>query len=884
MCRPGSKRTFWFAVLLSMAMLMTARAVHADDVAAYLEQHGLKQLLAMHLEQQLASADAAARSEILHRLANLYAELLEAETDDNRRAALEQRSRDLLEQAPAGSADALRLALLRGAYRAVERVAESHRLRTTQPGDVETATRALADLIPKLAELREQLHGALTTAERRLIRSSGVESVVLNEEFNRISDLHAQCTFLNAWSLYYQGWLLHRPEIVRAAEPLFAEILKTETLNPQPDDVSLDLRSMEGIARAILGMTLCKSMTASSSTALAWLELLEHPETYEPLRAQAPVWRIVVHLEYGEFDRVRELLDEMTKDNVQVPVIWYRLAAVHALEAQGQRQADELARHAVTQLAAAGDLQQVLDLANRYGTQSLGSSGFAVRYVRGILEYQDVRTAHGSDEPTNDPQLQQRYREASALLTASLNEADASNYARAASAAQGLIAWCHFFCGDYFAARTAFEEASRSHGGSNAAELLWMAIVSLDRAIDAGAAGDAESQLTQLIDRFLFLYPSSEHAPKLLLRRSLAASNPSPHLVEDLLSIPPNSDVYAAAQHRAADMLYQLFRRASERERLSYAQQYLAVAMPLITSSVREIDVNDSDSVDVLVVRCRQVLEVSLTEGVNRPHATLTALNTLDELETQFSVDLSPFRDEIACRRMQERLQAGDVQAATQMVDAMWAQDPRSTWTRIATRAISRHGYSQWKQSDQSFESQQDAIELVVRYGGRVLHEFSDAADPLQPAGSLGYHAAVAEASMTLWERTGNAERGRAALFLYERLLARQPNNAAFLRAVGLLAAHFGDQFKAIDCWRKLAAGLPERSPQWFEAKFHLIQSLASIDPARARDVMDQHKQLHPDYGIEPWGEKLRALDASLGSEAAQGQPGDAADNGGAAP
>src|SRR5690606_35779432 len=195
--------------------------------------------------------------------------------------------------------------------------------------------------------------------------------------------------------------------------------------------------------------------------------------------------------------------------------------------------------------------------------------------------------------------------------------------------------------------------------------------------------------------------------------RSLAASNPSPHLVEDLLSIPPNSDVYAAAQHRAADMLYQLFRRASERERLSYAQQYLAVAMPLITSNAREIDVNDSASVDVLVVRCRQVLEVSLTEGVNRPHATLAALNTLDELETQFGVDLSPFRDEIACRRMQERLQAGDVQAATQMADAMWAQDSRSTWTRIATRAIFRHGYSQWKQSDQSFESQQNAIELV---------------------------------------------------------------------------------------------------------------------------------------------------------------------------
>src|SRR5690606_24724 len=101
-------------------------------------------------------------------------------------------------------------------------------------------------------------------------------------------------------------------------------------------------------------------------------------------------WKIAVYLEHHNFQRVRELMQQHQQSTGDAPpTAWLRLVAAHALEAQGtQRGAAELARDAVTQLAARGELQQVFDLAMRYGTQALGETGFALRYVQGVIEYQ----------------------------------------------------------------------------------------------------------------------------------------------------------------------------------------------------------------------------------------------------------------------------------------------------------------------------------------------------------------------------------------------------------------------------------------------------------------------------------------------------------------
>ena len=123
-------------------------APSSDNVAAWLDRHGLVRQLAVHLENQLPSVPASERPAYLLRMAELYAELLESEHQDESRKELERRGRSLLKKIGpnATSALLLRLALLRGAYRGAERLAELWRFRATQDQD-EASIRLLFEQI-----------------------------------------------------------------------------------------------------------------------------------------------------------------------------------------------------------------------------------------------------------------------------------------------------------------------------------------------------------------------------------------------------------------------------------------------------------------------------------------------------------------------------------------------------------------------------------------------------------------------------------------------------------------------------------------------------------------------------------------------------------------
>jgi hypothetical protein len=99
---------------------------------------------------------------------------------------------------------------------------------------------------------------------------------------------------------------------------------------------------------------------------------------------------------------------------------------------------------------------------------------------------------------------------------------------------------------------------------------------------------------------------------------------------------------------------------------------------------------------------------------------------------------------------------------------------------------------------------------------------------------------------------------------LYERLLTAAPTDARFLHATAILAEELSNDQLALSCWRTLAAGTPPQTDRWYEARFHQMSLLADIDPGRARAVMDQHKQLNPEYGPDPWGVRLEQLDGRL--------------------
>jgi tetratricopeptide (TPR) repeat protein len=602
---------------------------------------------------------------------------------------------------------------------------------------------------------------------------------------------------------------------------------------------------------------------------VAWLSLLTHPTTYEPLRTQVPVWEIVIYLEHHEYRDVIEVLENARASQHDVPLPWLRLIAAHTLEEKkSDRFADELSRACVTELAARGELQQVLDLAQRFGIEALGDAGgagFAFKYVQGVIKYQQARTSHNSEEPTLDAEIGAMYGGAAAALKAAAAEPDAPKYPVPAASCLRLIAWCSFFRGNFLDATAEFEEASSALSGNDAAEALWMAVVSLDKVVEAGRSIEAREQLNGLIDRFLALYPDHPNAARLMVKRSFRIEEASPETVNDLLAVPPSSDVYDLAQGRAADMLYQLFRRSREDDRLGYASQFLSVAVPLISEPPRRRESSHADLAP-FVVRCRQVLEVALAEGVERLVAARAAIDSLEAVNLIDPASVSPHRDEIDCRKVQERLYAGDADAAATLTEELWSRDATSIWSRLAVRSMFKQAFRVWRsaEAEATPQERQAAVERVARYGGRVLYEFGDEPDALERSGAMGYYTAVADATFALWQSSGDPERAKAALFLYDKLLARRPNSAAFLRAAALLAEKVDRQPRALDHWRRLVAGSEVGSEGWYEAKFHQIQLLAKLDPPRAREVMNQHKQLNPNFGPSPWGPKIKGLDEQI--------------------
>ena len=103
-----------------------------------------------------------------------------------------------------------------------------------------------------------------------------------------------------------------------------------------------------------------------------------------------------------------------------------------------------------------------------------------------------------------------------------------------------------------------------------------------------------------------------------------------------------------------------------------------------------------------------------------------------------------------------------------------------------------------------------------------------------------------------------------AALDLDRLVMASHTPTSDLLRRLARNAEAGNEPILARQTWGRLAAALPPGDPAWYESRFESIRLLSEEDPDAARDAITQHAVLYPDYGPEPWGDRLRALDARL--------------------
>ena len=862
--RPNNRGGTWLLAALCAAGV-AAPFVRADDVAAFLEEQGLDELLIAHLEHELTNASEHDKPGLVRRVASLYAALLEQQRDSAERAGFEARAQLILDQAQASEAMDLRIALAQATYRQIEQIAEAHRLRSSDEAEVARATELATQLGGQLESIRARLQNQLDDSMRKLGRAAGSDSILLAEQSERESNLLDQASYLLAWTRYYEAWMTKNPQPAEAAERLFAQLLATESPKPSPEEVSVDLRANESYARAILGMALCRSITRSPATALHWIALLEHERTAAVVRDAVPAWRLVILLEHGEFAGVAEITASMKGGLESAPLPWLRLIAAWSLEAGGANaDALRLARQAMTALAARGALDHLIQLAERYGTEALGSTGFAPLYVQAVLGFQTVREEHPGDKPTGDQSIQQRFAEVGELFERAVAQPDASQYANPAANARLLAAWCKYFRSDFLAAADAFEAAAELAALSDSSEALWMAVVCLDYLVAAGENPALQQRMTALIDEYLARYPAGKHVPQLLLRRSFGEESDPEATIASLLSVPRESGSYVPARQRAAALLYKQFRAAHAGDRAAKAREFIAIAQPLLAPEFDRAIAEGaaSDSAKQLVIRCRQILDAATTPEVRDLAAATDAMATLDQL-ADAGVPLDDVRDEIEARRTQIELIAGRIGPACALADELWTRAGDSPWAQLATRAVFRALLLD-RSSGELAEADRETLELIARYGGRVIQEFAGKPEAMARPETMTYQVIVAEATYELWRRTNDEERASASLFLFEHLLERRPSDARFLRVTAELAAALGDDERALECWRALLAGLQQGSEQWYEAKFNQIEVLGRTDPERALGVLAQHVAIENGYGPEPWGERLRTLEAEL--------------------
>lgn len=835
----------------------------ADELAAYLERLRLNRLLVEHLERELASGlGSEDRSRLVERLAELYPELLEREQDPAKRAELAKASQAFLERENPKQGDVLRLSLLRARYRSAARAAEDVRVALVDDAAGGVANQQLEAIAKEAGQLRQRLELRVRDLERRSDRTGGFEGELAVGKTDRVRGLLQEALSLEAWSLYYRSVLGGDRGLADAAQGLFARILDTGSAYPSPKDVSLDLRANEFYANAVLGMALAKSRTESLPTALEWLALLEEPRTAESIRRQLPAWRLVAAIDRREFAQAREILKPLLADS-SAPVPWLRLAAVGGLRAEGEAAANPdaraLAREAIAGLASRRELGQVADLARRFGDAALGTNGFAPLYVKGVLAFERAKGLGDRGAALES------YGEAVEALGLALGSGDAGDYGPAAATCRSLLGWGHYERGEYQAAFEAFDKASELAAARDE-EADWMSLVCLEKLLPGAGDGrsELESQLRSRMDRFLAKHPSSDKVPQLLQRRMALSDAPRREDLDRLLGMDDRTPGAAEGKRQAVAGYYRLFRATAEGDaKIEIGQRFLDAA--------KHLGPDDGHHFDGLpggdVVIARQVLEVALASGIGDLEFASGVLDRLEALVAAKQVDASSFVGELAVRRVQIELGRDRLDPALERLAALEAGgEAMAKPLDVARRYVFRWASSHF--GDAQPPVPRKAIVMAAWRTGQALLATAANGAPLEQALSSDVASAVAqrtfEAGVEAFLATDDRAVGEQALAIGKALLSRSPRDPALLESIAALAGPLGDRDLASQSLRRIVAGTNQGSDRWFRAKLALLELLAASDPAQARAVLEQHKQLRPDLGPAPYGDRFRELDRTL--------------------
>jgi len=396
-------------------------------------------------------------------------------------------------------------------------------------------------------------------------------------------------------------------------------------------------------------------------------------------------------------------------------------------------------------------------------------------------------------------------------------------------------------------------------------------VVALDRAAEAGSE-EARQWSERLSGLYIAEFPSVERAALLLLRQADSSTADTDHAIEVLFAVDPSSPIYATARRHLIRLLYRAYRGSPASRKDAEASRFLTVAEELlrideaaVSEGEPEDKVKASQSVVVLV---RQILDVVLSSRAPELDRADRAITTLERIANEMGMGLGELEGELAYRRLQIALARGQMDEVESQLTRLTRIGGR--FARHADRTLYRTATQAWSMPDAGVAE----ATALVRFGGRILANPDDPGDRLSQQALLGVVNHVVEAAAWLWDEHQDENMRSLALRLSKDWFERDIWTEDMLRVLARFSELVSDQQTSLEAWTALSATYHAGEEPWFEARYNAIRLMINLNPQGARDAMVQHRVMYPSYGPDPYGPKLRALEARLELQPAVPLPG----------
>ncbi len=858
----------------------------------YLEDLGLDALHAEYIERSLEKLSGQERASAARRLAELYARLLESSDSPQERERIELRAEALLAAIPQMEAEELRFSLARASFERSEAVLERWRLRATDERDADVALRRMRELMTIFGRVAGQAHERVQRLESREERASDADIALVERRLAEARERRSAAYYLAGWSARYVAEFGRDRDAAGVARRSFGWLLNAQPgAEPQTERVREGFFQFPHIARSAIAVGYCYALAGLEQRAMSWYELVENDERLpREIREQLPTRRFLALAALEDWSGMARAL-EATDDEDPDVLIRARLAAVEAMRALTSTQAEPAAAalrdRALARIVTLGELGQAVETVEVFGVQALDTSGFVSLLVRGLIAYQDARALHAAGDnpngPTDDAGIRAEYTRIADELLGLLAERDADQFTDAVGSTLLVIGLCRFYSGELAApaavqgaddAASLFVRAAESAApGSPAhADALWMAIAAYDAALSAkpaptqGSAEEWAEKRTGLIDDFLTAFPDHERASGLVLRRAIERAGESPEAaLALLLEIDSDEPGYETARRNAARIAYRQARDAPASVAAFREQRYLDLAEPLLALDRRRAS-DDADAANAAATTARRILGIALRMEVPDLARASRAIDALESMESLGLISTSDYADELAFRRAEYALAVGDVASAEAQLAQLAASDPELG--AQGARLVYIHAARQWRRFRAADPGSAEAIEAaarVYRVGRGLVPAGGYTEGDLLDEASASLARNVADAARAVWQNAADGEARALGQSLYASLLSDRGDSRELLLGYVELASAAGEHEGALDAQRRLVAGLRPGSRDWFEARFVQFELLELVDIARLREALRQHRALYPDYGPEPWGDRIRRLAQRLG-------------------